>query len=69
MVRKLSNVLVFGVVAVLAVSTVSEARVVRFTVDRIRPFAGGVSFGDAGPYERLDGTAELEVVPAIRSTR
>jgi hypothetical protein len=41
----------------------SEARVVRFVVEQTRSFAEGMSFGDVGPYERLDGTAYMEVDP------
>jgi hypothetical protein len=41
----------------------AEARVVRFVVDQRRPLAGGQAFGDVGPYERLDGTAHMEVDP------
>ncbi|MFL5269792.1 MAG: alpha/beta hydrolase domain-containing protein, partial [Stellaceae bacterium] len=40
-----------------------QARVVRFIVEQTRPFAGGMSFGDVGPYQRLDGTAYMEVDP------
>src|SRR5688572_7357221 len=41
----------------------SEARVVRFVVEQKRPVAEGKSFGDVGPYERLDGTVYIEVDP------
>jgi hypothetical protein len=41
----------------------SEARVTRFVVDSREVFAGGVSWGNAGPYERLFGTAYMEVDP------
>jgi len=41
----------------------SEARVVRFVVEQRRSFASGMSFGPTGAYERLDGTAYLEVDP------
>jgi hypothetical protein len=41
----------------------SEARVVRFVVEQRRAFAGGMEFGPTGAYERLDGTAYLEVDP------
>jgi hypothetical protein len=41
----------------------ANARVVSFVVEQRRPFANGVSFGGAGPYERLDGTAYLSVDP------
>jgi hypothetical protein len=41
----------------------SEARVVRFVVEQKRPLAEGTTFGSAGAYERLDGTAYFEVDP------
>ena len=41
----------------------SEAHVVRFVVEQKRVVADGQSFGDAGPYERLDGTVYIEVDP------
>ena len=41
----------------------SEARVVRFVVEQKRALAEGMSFGSAGPYERLDGTAYFGVDP------
>ena len=41
----------------------SEARVVRFVVEQKRPLADGMPFGNAGAYERLDGTAYFEVDP------
>jgi hypothetical protein len=40
-----------------------EARVVRFVVEQKRVVADGKTFGDAGPYERLDGTVYIEVDP------
>jgi Alpha/beta hydrolase domain len=40
-----------------------QARVVRFVVEQTRSFADGMSFGDVGPYQRLDGTAYMEVDP------
>lgn len=41
----------------------AEARVARFVVEQRRAFAGGMEFGEVGPYERLDGTAHMEVDP------
>ena len=41
----------------------SEAEVVRLVVEQRRSVASGMSFGDVGPYERLDGTAYMEVDP------
>lgn len=43
--------------------SLAEARVVRFVVEQRRVFADGMEFGEAGPYERLDGTAHMEVDP------
>lgn len=40
-----------------------EARVVRFVVETTRRVADGKSFGDVGPYERLDGTVYIELDP------
>src|SRR5712692_4977044 len=47
----------------LLLSAGAEARVVRFVVEQTRSFAGGVAWGTTGPYERLDGTAYMEVDP------
>jgi len=54
---------ILGVAAVALFPRTSDARVVRFTVDHRESFAGGVSWGNVGPYERLFGTAFLEVDP------
>ena len=48
-----------GCLLAVAFSHPSEARVVRFVVEQTRSFAGGMSFGDVGPYQRLDGTAYM----------
>src|SRR4030095_16988685 len=59
----------FVLTALLAIAvphvmpTLSEARVVRFVVEQRRPVLDGKSFGEAGPYERLDGTVYFEVDP------
>ena len=53
----------FGFVAGVSQQRVSEARVVRFVVEQRRSFASGIEWGFAGPYERLDGTAYMEVDP------
>lgn len=54
--------LVLSLMACLAPS-MADARVVRFVVEQTRPVAEGTSFGAAGEYERLDGTAFFEVDP------
>jgi len=41
----------------------AAARVTVFSIDRRQAFAGGASFGNAGPYEKLTGTAFMEVDP------
>lgn len=50
----------------LAVATSEQSGVVRFVVEQRRIFAGGMSFGRVGPYERLDGTAYMEADPNAR---
>ena len=42
---------------------VADARVTRFVVEQRQPYAGGAQFGDVGTFERLLGTASLEVDP------
>src|ERR1043165_8252286 len=59
----LRNTVLPLMVAALLVPSMSDARVVRFAVEQYRPLAQGTKFGDAGEYERLDGTAYFEVDP------
>lgn len=40
-----------------------DARVTRFVVERTTPYGDGRTFGDAGQFERLEGTAYFEVDP------
>ncbi len=47
----------------LASASPGEARVVQLVVTQRQPFVGGVAWGASGPYERLTGTAYLEVDP------
>lgn len=49
--------------ALITASAALEARVVRLVVEKRRPLAEGRSFGEVGPYERLEGTAVFEVDP------
>jgi hypothetical protein len=44
--------------------SLAEARVVRFVVEDRQPYAGGEQFGNSGSFERLIGTAYMEVDPA-----
>src|SRR6266851_2064122 len=41
----------------------AEGRLVRLAVETREPFVGGISWGTTGPYERLLGTAYMEVNP------
>ena len=59
----LKNGLIVLVLAATLAPWPSEARVVRFVVEQKRPLAEGTTFGSAGAYERLDGTAYFEVDP------
>ena len=40
-----------------------EAKVVRLVVERTTPYAAGKAFGEAGTFERLEGTVYMEVDP------
>src|SRR6516225_7702985 len=63
MTRKWALFAAIGCLVPFAVVQSGQARVVRFVVEQTRSFAGGMSFGDVGPYQRLDGTAYMEVDP------
>ena len=41
----------------------ADARLTRLVISERLPFAGGVEWGTAGVYERLKGTAFMEVNP------
>ena len=53
----------WGIVLALGVASV-ETRVTRVVVDRATPYAEGRTFGEAGAFERLEGTAYFEVDPS-----
>ena len=57
-----ASALAAGLLCALAAPP-ADARVVRIDVERTTPYAGGKSFGDAGPFERIDGTVYMEVDP------
>ena len=59
--RTLTLAILGGLLALPALP--ADARVVRIEVERTAPYAGGKEFGDAGAFERLDGTVYLEVDP------
>jgi len=57
------KLLILVAVASFLMPLTCGARVTRFVVTQRRTFAAGMSFGNAGPYERLDGIAYFEVDP------
>src|SRR5215831_16600184 len=63
MMSKASVAVLVAALCLSAAVATCDARVVRFVVEQTRPFAGGMPFGDVGPYERLDGTAYMAVDP------
>ena len=52
-----------GAALVLAAPLAAAAHITDITVTRVQPFADGASFGDAGAYERVSGTARGELDP------
>jgi len=58
-----AGLVVRAVAAAAIVAGAAQARVVAFVVEHRLSFAGGVSWGRAGPYEKLFGTAFMEVDP------
>ncbi|REJ96168.1 MAG: hypothetical protein DWQ34_04565 [Planctomycetota bacterium] len=44
----------------------ASAEVVRFELERVEAFAGGESFGEAGPYQRVIGRVFYEIDPSLR---
>ena len=61
--RRLAFTYVVLAIASLATAE-SQARVTRFVVEVREPYAGGATFGPSGDFERLVGTATMEVDPA-----
>jgi hypothetical protein len=61
--RKMMLQLLAGCLVLASLPSVSEAKVVRFVIEQRQPFAEGAPWGEVGPYERLAGTAYLEVDP------
>src|SRR5690349_7568685 len=47
----------------------SSAEVVRFDITTREPFAGGKSFGDVGPYERIIGKVHYRLDPKLKQNR
>jgi hypothetical protein len=57
------NRLLIAIVLAALTPRVADARVVRFVIEQREPFADGAAWGSTGPYERLVGTAYMEVDP------
>ena len=55
--------LTMGVLMSGLLTGLAEARVIRIVVDRTSPYADGRTFGEAGAFERLEGTVYMEVDP------
>ena len=61
--RRTFALVVLGSLLAALAAPAADARVVRIVVERTTPYAGGQAFGEAGPFERLDGTVHMEVDP------
>ncbi len=48
---------------------IAHAEVVKFEITDRSLFAGGQSFGDVGPYERIVGTVHFAIDPSIRQNK
>ena len=63
MIRRAFALMALGGLLAALPAPPADARVVRIEVERTAPYAGGKEFGDAGAFERLDGTVYMEVDP------
>ena len=63
MIRRAFALMVLGGLLLALPAPPADARVVRIEVERTTPYAGGKEFGEAGAFERLDGTVHMEVDP------
>src|SRR5262245_66427866 len=61
--------LTFCTLALLLCSAPARAELVALEFHTREPFAGGKSFGEVGPYERLIGVARFAVDPAHARNR
>ena len=62
-IRTASALLSLSIALTCWLSAPAQARLVRLQIDQREVVAQGQSFGNAGPYERLSGTAYFEVDP------
>jgi hypothetical protein len=58
-----------GLLSLLAFSGLLHAEVVSLEIHRREPFAGGMSFGEVGAYEKIVGVARFAVDPAHPANR
>ena len=63
MIKNATTVLMAGGLVIGWLAQSVEAKVVRLVVERTTPYAGGKAFGEAGAFERLEGTVFMEVDP------
>ena len=62
--RKISPILAAAAITLAGVLEAAEARVVGFDILSRGPAYSGASFGEVGPYERIDAVARFAVDPA-----
>lgn len=62
--RRIGSALVIALLSLVATADACQARVTRSVVEERVTFAPGTEWGTAGSYERLKGTAHMEVDPA-----
>ena len=62
--RRIVQLLLLVVTYCAMLASAAAAQVSRIEIDRREPFAGGQSFGEVGPYEKVVGSIWVEVDPA-----
>jgi hypothetical protein len=67
--RIMRTITTLGLLLTLVISNSALARVVRITIDRRELIGGGMSFGTAGPYERITGRVFFAFDPNNRHNR
>ena len=60
-----SQCLLCGFLIAVLTSSAVQAKVIRFEITARQPFAGGMSFGAAGSYERIEGNIVYELDPTL----
>ncbi len=61
--------LLFALLALLLPASAAHAELVKLVVHTRQPYAGGVSFGDTGPYEIIAGVAYFAIDPKDKHNR